>query len=88
MSDLPTVKQLHSPVDGEALEVSGYFATWDEDSEADAFLSTAFDEALPRFLKLNPVVLYNHDREASLRRGRKLRVLGGSAEPRQTRVAG
>jgi HK97 family phage prohead protease len=60
--DIPSVKELHTARDSEALEVSGWLATWDEDSSAEAFISSAFDKALPQYLALNPVVLHNHNK--------------------------
>jgi HK97 family phage prohead protease len=61
--DIPSVKELHTARDSEGLEVSGWLATWDEDSAAEAFISSAFDKALPQYLALNPVVLHNHRKD-------------------------
>ena len=54
------MKEVHSAVDGEGLQLSGWFATWDEDSAAEAFVCDAFDKALPRYLANNPIVLHMH----------------------------
>ncbi len=56
--------ELHSAVDGDGLQLSGWFTTWDEDSAAEAFAADAFDESLPRFLNSNPVVLHAHDKNS------------------------
>ena len=61
--DIPSVKELHGARNGEGLEINGWLATWDEDSAAEAFISSAFDKALPQYLALNPVVLHNHRKD-------------------------
>jgi HK97 family phage prohead protease len=58
---LPTITELPDPVDGDGLLVSGYFATWQTDSEEERFARHAFDQSLPAFLRGgNPVALWNH----------------------------
>ena len=57
---VPTVKEVSSSIDGTGLELSGYFATWDVDSENEAFHPSAFTSSLPRALALGIPVLYNH----------------------------
>lgn len=61
---IPTVKELHSAVDGEGLEISGWFATWDQDTHDESFLPNAFTASLPAFLKDNPVALWQHDKKS------------------------
>jgi HK97 family phage prohead protease len=50
-------------VDGSGLEISGLFATWDEDTEGEAFLPTAFDSSLPVAMALGVPVLYHHAKD-------------------------
>jgi HK97 family phage prohead protease len=57
---VPTVAEVHPSVDGTGLEVSGWFATWAEDSDGEAFLPTAFDTAAPAALAVGLPVLYAH----------------------------
>lgn len=64
MEHIPTVKELHSAVDGDGLAISGWFATWDEDTHSEAFVPGAFDTALPNFLQNNPVALLSHDKKS------------------------
>ena len=60
---VPSVTEVHESADGTGLELSGLFATWDEDSAGEAFLPNAFDAAIGDFLK-NPVVLFMHDKKS------------------------
>jgi len=60
--ELPNVTELHPSADGTGLEISGYFSTWDADSENEAFHPQAFTSAIPRFLANNPVVVWAHSR--------------------------
>ncbi len=59
---IPTIREVSKSVDGTGLELSGFFATWDLDSDNEAFLPTAFNAALPAALKLGVPVLYNHQK--------------------------
>jgi HK97 family phage prohead protease len=59
---VPSVKEVHQSVDGTGLEMTGYFATWDEDSMNEAFVPRAFDNAIADFMR-NPVVLYHHKKD-------------------------
>jgi len=60
LSGMPTVHEVASSADGTGLELSGYFATWDVDSDDEAFLPAAFNASLPAALTLGIPVLYNH----------------------------
>ena len=42
----PTISELHSARDGEGLEITGWFSTWDEDTDREAFHPEAFDKAM------------------------------------------
>jgi len=57
---IPTIKEVSGSVDGTGLELSGFFATWDVDSQDESFHPSAFNTSLPRALKLGIPVLYNH----------------------------
>src|SRR5437868_3133411 len=57
---VPQVTELPRALGGEGLEISGMFATWDEDSAAEMFHPEAFTKSLPEFLARNPVALHNH----------------------------
>jgi HK97 family phage prohead protease len=59
--EIPRVTELHESTDGTGLEISGLFATWDEDSANESFLPNAFDAAIGPFMK-NPVVLHHHNK--------------------------
>jgi HK97 family phage prohead protease len=56
----PTVSEVPSSTDGTGLEVSGYMATWDEDSHGESFLPSAFDNAIRSALAGGLPVLYQH----------------------------
>ncbi len=56
----PTVSEVPASTDGTGLEVSGYMATWDEDSHGESFLPTAFDGAIRTALAGGLPVLYQH----------------------------
>jgi hypothetical protein len=62
--EIPTVSELHDSVDKTGLELSGLFATWDEDTASEAFLPHSFDAAIADFLKYNPVVLHHHEKSS------------------------
>jgi HK97 family phage prohead protease len=60
---LPRVTELHDPVNGEAIEISGWLANWLEDSESEQFDRKAFDTSLENFLLGgNAIALWHHDR--------------------------
>jgi HK97 family phage major capsid protein/HK97 family phage prohead protease len=73
----PVVKALHWDVDFEqkgaewsvkelgngTLVIEGYASTWDKDRDGDEIMKSAFDESLPNYLRDNPVLLKDHDRE-------------------------
>jgi hypothetical protein len=63
VTHVPNVKDLHPAIDGEALIVSGFGATWDLDRVGDRFDPHSLDKALATFMATNPVVLFKHDKD-------------------------
>jgi HK97 family phage prohead protease len=61
-SDVPSVREVPNSVDGTGLEIAGMFASFDEDSSGEQFLSWAFDDAIAGALKHGLPVLYAHKR--------------------------
>jgi len=59
---LPNVRDLAPALDGDALVLSGFAATWDLDRVGDRFDSRSLDKALQTFMATNPVVLFQHQR--------------------------
>lgn len=59
---IPRAFEVKPSVDGTGLELSGWFATWDVDSEDEAFIPQAFDKSLPAAMKLGVPVLYHHNK--------------------------
>jgi HK97 family phage prohead protease len=57
---MPSVAEVHESADGTGLEVSGWFATWDTDSEDEAFLPKAFSGAIKSALAVGLPVLFHH----------------------------
>jgi hypothetical protein len=57
---MPSVAEVHESVDGSGLEVSGWFATWHEDSESEAFLPRAFQIAIVSAMAVGLSVLCHH----------------------------
>lgn len=62
VSHVPQVTEIAPAVNGEGLKLSGWFATWDQDSADEAFVRDAFDQSLPRYLSTNPIVLHMHNK--------------------------
>jgi HK97 family phage prohead protease len=60
--ELPTIEEVPASADGSGLELSGWFATWHEDSSGEAFLPNAFNAALATALARGLPVLYNHNK--------------------------
>src|ERR1700730_1199584 len=60
---MPSVAEVHESVDGTGLEVSGWFATFHEDSESEAFVPHAFAAAIPSALEAGLPVLLHHDKK-------------------------
>src|SRR3954453_6831676 len=60
---VPNVSALHPAMNGEALLVSGYGATWDLDRVGDRFDPHSLDKALSTFMATNPVVLFKPDKD-------------------------
>ncbi len=59
---LPNVRDLAPALEGDALVLSGYAATWDLDRVGDRFDPRSLDKALSTFMETNPVVLFQHQR--------------------------
>jgi HK97 family phage prohead protease len=59
----PSVSEIPASTDGTGLEVSGWFATFDEDSHGEQFLPNAFDGAIRSALAGGLPVLYEHGKK-------------------------
>jgi hypothetical protein len=60
ITHIPNVSDLAPGMNGEALLISGYGATWDLDRVGDAFDPHSLDAAVTKFMATNPVLCYAH----------------------------